>query len=169
MTPIRQARALPILMYHHVSPKPGLVTVSPQTFRTQMGWLRDNDWHSVGGDELSAFLEGKPLVEKSVMITFDDGYLDNWIHAHPVLQEYGLSAAIFLVTGWVGDGAARPHAVSAGSTPDCPSHKDCLAAIRSGATDQVVMNWQEVAAMREAGTAEFHSHIFHVQNFGTET
>jgi len=146
------ARALPILMYHHVSPNPGLVTVSPPTFRKQMAWLREHGWWTVGCDEVSAFLDGEPLPGKSVLITFDDGYLDNWVHAHPVLKEFGLSAAIFLITGWIGDGPVRD------ATADCPSHKDCMAAARAGEQARVMLNWAEVAAMRHAGTAQFHSH-----------
>ncbi|GJH96798.1 hypothetical protein ECZC10_46460 [Escherichia coli] len=38
------------------------------------------------------------------MITFDDGYLDNWFRAWPVLEEYNLHAHIFLITGLIGEG-----------------------------------------------------------------
>jgi hypothetical protein len=38
---------------------------------------------------------------KSIVITFDDGYLDNWVYAHPILQKYGMHAVVFVVTGWM--------------------------------------------------------------------
>ena len=42
------ARALPILMYHHVCPQPGLVTVAPDNFAAQMEWLAAHGYHCVG-------------------------------------------------------------------------------------------------------------------------
>jgi peptidoglycan/xylan/chitin deacetylase (PgdA/CDA1 family) len=146
------ARALPILMYHHVSPKPGLVTVSPATFRAQLEWLKTHGWRTVGCDELCRFLDGESLPARSVLLTFDDGYLDNWVHAHPALVAFGLKAIVFLITGWIGDGSLR------GADADCPDHKTCMAAVRAGEQQRVMMNWPEVQAMRAAGTGEFHSH-----------
>ncbi|EOW3509079.1 carbohydrate transporter, partial [Escherichia coli] len=46
------ARHLPVLMYHHVSRCPGLVTLSPETFCEQMKWLADNNWRTVTSAEL---------------------------------------------------------------------------------------------------------------------
>ena len=58
-------------MYHHVSPNPGLVTVSPQVFREHMAWIAAHGYTTVGCDELAAFLAGAPLPKKSVVVTFD--------------------------------------------------------------------------------------------------
>lgn len=143
--------ALPVLMYHHVSEAPGLVTISPNTFREQISALAKAGWKTIGTSELEAFLGGKPLSEKSVMLTFDDGYLDNFIHAHPVLQEFGMKAVLFLVTGWIGDGSPR-------SVGDCPDHRECKRRIAGGDADSVILRWSEVSAMHAAGTFEFHSH-----------
>lgn len=151
------AQALPVLMYHHVSPNPGLVTVSPETFRAQMSWLAHHGYRSVGGDDLAAFLGGDALPPKSVMITFDDGYLDNYVYGHPVLREFGLHAVIFLVTGWIGEGPVRAHQGS-GATPECQSHRRCMESVAAGESDQVMLRWSEVENMRAAGTFEFHSH-----------
>lgn len=151
------ARAVPVLMYHHVSPSPGLVTIAPENFRAQMAWLARNGWRTIGLDALARFIHGEPLPAKSVVITFDDGYLDNWVHAHPVMAEHGLHGVIFLITGWIGEGPVRPHA-GLGDAPPTPAHKACMDAVRSGRNDDVMLRWSEVLAMREAGTFEFHSH-----------
>lgn len=45
--------------------------------------------------ELESFYQGEKLPRKSVMITFDDGYLDNWLQVWPILKEYNLHAHIF--------------------------------------------------------------------------
>ena len=144
-------KALPVLMYHHVSPAPGLVTLSPENFRDQIAALAAAGWRSIGCTELENFLAGQPLPEKSVMLSFDDGYLDNFIHAHPVLREFGMKAVLFVVTGWIGDGAAR-------AVADCPDHRECKRRIAAGDTDSVMLRWSEIEQMRAAGTFEIHSH-----------
>jgi peptidoglycan/xylan/chitin deacetylase (PgdA/CDA1 family) len=148
---------LPVLMYHHVSPKPGLVTCSPENFRAQMAWLAGQGWKTLSTDEFSAALASGVLPRKSVLVTFDDGYLDNWVYAHPVLEEFGQRATIFLITGWIGDGAVRPHA-GQGGVPEVPTHKQAMAAAAEGRLDDAFMRWSEVEAMRTAGTFDFHSH-----------
>lgn len=144
--------ALPVLMYHHISPSPGLVTLSPATFREQMQRLVQDGWHTVGCSDLEDFFAGRPLPKKSVMLTFDDGYLDNFIHAHPVLEEFGLRAVLFIVTSWVGDGDVRR------GRPECPDHNECKRRIATGERDSIILRWSEIEAMRHAGTFEFHSH-----------
>jgi len=148
---------LPVLMYHHISPKPGLVTCSPENFAAQMAWLADNGWQTLSTDAFAAALASGVVPKKSVLITFDDGYLDNWVYAHPVLQAHGQRATLFLITGWLGDGPARPHAGQPG-VPEVPTHKEAMAAAGTGRLDSAFLRWSEVEAMRAAGTFDFHSH-----------
>jgi hypothetical protein len=52
---------LPVLMYHHISPKPGLVTCSPDNFRAHMQWLVENGWKTLSTDaftQILAIVEG---------------------------------------------------------------------------------------------------------------
>jgi len=148
---------LPVLMYHHVSPKPGLVTCSPENFRAQMQWLAKNGWRTLSTAGFAEALASGQVPKKSVLVTFDDGYLDNWVYAHPVLQEFGQRATIFLITGWIGDGAPRPHVAQPGR-PEVPTHKQAMAAAADGQLDAAFLRWSEVEAMRAAGTFDFHSH-----------
>lgn len=146
------AGALPVLMYHHVSPSPGLVTVSPEIFQAHMQALVAAGWSSISTKQLEDYFAGKPLPKRSVLITFDDGYLDNFIYAHPVLQALGLQATMFVVTGWAGEGPPRR------SPQETPDHKTCKARIAAGDTDSVIVRWSEIERMQQAGTFEFHSH-----------
>jgi len=163
-TMLNTARAVPVLMYHHVSPVAGAVTVSPVHFADQMAMLAREGYTTLGAQAFSAYLAGEPVPAKSVVLTFDDGYLDNWVHAHPVLARHGFTALGFLVSGWVSSGPARPNAAaevtstSAKSLPDLLGHAAAKAAIEAGESDRVVMRWSEIDAMRQAGTFEFHSH-----------
>ena len=58
---MQKATALPILMYHHVSPNPGLVTVSPAAFRAQMESLAGAGWRTAGLDEAARFFRGEAV------------------------------------------------------------------------------------------------------------
>ncbi len=147
------AQHLPVLMYHHVSHRPGLVTLSPGTFRAQMQWLAESGWKTVTAAEVEFFYQGGRLPRKSVMLTFDDGYLDNWLNVFPVLQEFNLQAHLFLITGLIGEGPVR----LAGAQPEY-SHQACETLIAQGQADQVMLRWSEVREMHFSGRVEFHPH-----------
>jgi peptidoglycan/xylan/chitin deacetylase (PgdA/CDA1 family) len=146
-------------MYHHVTPNDGLVTVSPAMFRRQMAWLVRHGYRTIGCRDLERFLAGESLPDKSVLLTFDDGYLDNYVYAHPILQDFGLQGVIFLITGLIGiEGQPRRHAGMGGNLPACPNHSEAWKLINADHADEVMLRWSEVAEMQSAGTFEFHSH-----------
>ncbi|WP_437229620.1 polysaccharide deacetylase family protein [Planctomicrobium sp. SH661] len=95
-----------VLMYHMVSPhRPGArfnkLRVRPERFEEQLKWLRDHNFHFVFASRL---FTGEPLPERTVCLTFDDGYTDNLTAADPLLARYGGCATLYLVTdrsgGW---------------------------------------------------------------------
>lgn len=155
------SQAVPVLMYHHVSPNPGLVTVSPETFARQIQYLAEAGFTALSADRFFAFLQGRESVpSKSVLITFDDGYLDNYVYAYPVLERHGMRATIFAVTSWITDGPVRGHAgeTGASSLPPTPDHRGCKAAIAAGRADEVMLRWSEILKMESSGAIEIHSH-----------
>jgi peptidoglycan/xylan/chitin deacetylase (PgdA/CDA1 family) len=107
----RDRATLPILMYHYVDQlPPGLtdifrkdLTVSPVNFRKQLQYLADNSVQTVGLSRLSAhFRGGDPLPQRAVVLTFDDGYEDNYRVAFPILKELGMTGTFFVVTDFIG-------------------------------------------------------------------
>ncbi|MBC1936297.1 polysaccharide deacetylase family protein [Listeria grandensis] len=91
---------IPVLMYHSINTnvKNNLIT-PPNEFDAQMKWLVDNGYHAITLSELDSMLiTGKNVPEKPVVITFDDGYQDNYTNAYPILKKYGLKANIFVIT-----------------------------------------------------------------------
>lgn len=158
-SPMSYAQAIPVLMYHHVSPNPGLVTVAPSTFEIQMAHLSHNGYTTLTADQLFEFLQGKEqMPRKSLVITFDDGYLDNYVYAFPILKRFGLHGIIFAITGWIGNGPTRNHAGQGNKLPSCPDHRSCKAAIASGNADDVMLRWSEIELMEASGAIEVHSH-----------
>lgn len=147
-------------MHHHVSPSPGMITVSPENFESQIAWLANDGWTALTLEQYAGFLAGEPVPRRSIVITFDDGYLDNWVYAHPILLKYGMRATVFVVTGWMGDGPARPHAGQANAVlPATPDHRGCERLIlEEHRADEVMMRWSEARAAIEAGSFEIHCH-----------
>jgi hypothetical protein len=106
---------VPILMYHYVSSPPEGsdvyrvdLSVTPEQFREQMAYLRDNGYTTVDFYDLSlAITNQRPLPEKPVMLSFDDGYRDNYEAAFPILKEYGHKGVFFVVSEFIDKGRAE--------------------------------------------------------------
>lgn len=154
---MKKAHTVPVLMYHHVSPHPGMITCTPDNFESQLKWLRSNNYTSLTTSQFAKHLDGGSVPSKSVLITFDDGYLDNWVYAYPLLKKYGFNAVLFIVTSWIGHGVQRDNS-SGTKIPITASHSKCMELISSGNTDQIMLRWSEVHAMANDGVFEFHSH-----------
>lgn len=92
----------PILMYHNVDERSreSKLSVSPFSFQKQMKFLCK---HGIGAVPLTACIspDAGPL-RKEVCITFDDGFLNNFEAAYPVLRQYNFPAAMFISTDHVG-------------------------------------------------------------------
>ncbi|HWQ60888.1 MAG TPA: polysaccharide deacetylase family protein [Negativicutes bacterium] len=120
------ADGVPILAYHKVSDAKEAYSVSPPDFERQMRYLAESGYTAVSLCELvSHMTAGKPLPDKSIVITFDDGYANNYYYALPIMAQYGMKATVFVISDFIDE---RPY-----------------------------MKWDEVKAMRKAGT-EIGSH-----------
>ena len=83
---------------------PALVSASPEHFREQMTYVRDR-YHPVSSSELISLVEeGRPLPRNAIIVTFDDGYDDNYRIAFPILRELGVPATFFVSTGHIDSG-----------------------------------------------------------------
>lgn len=92
-----------VLNYHKIDNMNISLSVLPKDFEAQMEYLQKNNYHTITPDELYESLAGTgSLPENPVLITFDDGYLDNYKNAYPILKKYGFKATIFVVTSFMG-------------------------------------------------------------------
>lgn len=109
---LRSSARLPwlsILTYHRfadtsaVEPfDDGVADVTEEEFDLQLGYLK-RYFSVVGLEELSAWSAGKTLPPNPLAITFDDGYLDCYTRALPILQRHGLKAIFFIPTSFIGE------------------------------------------------------------------
>jgi len=128
---------VPILMYHYLSaPPPGAdavrrgLSVSPEQFEQHLRYLREAGYETISLHDLALALQiGHPLPEHPIVLTFDDGYRDNYERAFPLLRAYGYTATFFLITGFIDDG------------------------------NEAYVTWDQVVEMHEAGMEiEAHGH-----------
>ena len=97
-----QVASVPVLNYHMVGDLNQALCISAANFEEQMKYLADNGYNTITPDQLMDHLKrGVPLPEKPVMITFDDGYVDNYTIAYPILRKYGHKAVFFLIAGYI--------------------------------------------------------------------
>ena len=100
----RDADGVPILTYHRVNDSdtnPATLTVAD--FEAQIKFLVDSGYHVISPDDLlDAWESDKPLPEKPVILTFDDGHADIYNNVFPILQKYNVRATVFIVTDHMG-------------------------------------------------------------------
>jgi peptidoglycan/xylan/chitin deacetylase (PgdA/CDA1 family) len=106
---VQRTAQAPILMYHYIStPPPDAdayridLSTPPALFAAQLDRLQAEGYTTISLYQLLAHLtQGAPLPEKPVVITFDDGYRDNYESAFPLLRERGMTATFFVVTDFI--------------------------------------------------------------------
>ncbi len=117
MGKMNRAGAVPILMYHEITRADSTAETSYKNsvgpyflreaaFRDQMATLKKNGFRTISLYQLTDYFNGSLAVsgsEKLVVITFDDGYIGNYLFALPILKEFGFTATIFVAAGLVGE------------------------------------------------------------------
>ena len=166
----RHAKSLPILMYHNISNYQDKLSIPPALFEEHCRATADGGWHGVSLAEAEEFfLHGKPLPAKSFLITLDDGYLDNYVNAWPILAKYGHKGVIFPVADLI-----------TAASEECPGLRPTLADVWAGRLNPTELpevdnplrqtapgypvredrffTWQEARAMQESGVISFGGH-----------
>ncbi|MCY6355134.1 polysaccharide deacetylase family protein [Clostridium sp. ZS2-4] len=97
---------IPVLMYHSIGyEKDNPVRLPVENLEKQMKYLKDNNYTTLSMEELYNYFENnKAIPKKSIVLTFDDGYLDNYTKLYPVLKKYGFKGTIFVITNAIDKG-----------------------------------------------------------------
>lgn len=140
--------SIPILLYHSISeaaaPRYRRWAVRPATFAAQMAYLHDQRYSALTVTQLVERLvdRSRPMPERPVVITFDDGYTDFCTGALPVLKRYGFAATLYITTGFVGSTSRWLH--------------------RAGESERAMLTWRQVAEVSASGIeCGAHSHSHH--------
>jgi peptidoglycan/xylan/chitin deacetylase (PgdA/CDA1 family) len=98
---IRHPHGVPILMYHVIqAPPPGVafpqLYVEPEVFAAQMRWLADHHYHVVTLQEVYDAWHGAPLPSRPIVVSFDDGFGNQYTKATPILARHGWAGTLNL-------------------------------------------------------------------------
>lgn len=141
--------AVPILMYHSVCNNRRVTTdyrVTPATLESDLAYLRNHGYTAVFVSELIDFAYGgMSLPEKPIVITLDDGYLNNLTEALPLFEKYGMKAVISVVGEFT---------ETFSKTPD----RNPLYAY---------LTWDDIAALDASGIIEIGNHTYAMHELGT--
>jgi len=101
---IKAQYVVPIIMYHNIDANSAgsRLSVSPESFKRQMRFLKSQHYNVVKLEDLADIVRSNAFPLKTIAITFDDGYENNYTQAYPVLKSLGLNATIFIVPALVG-------------------------------------------------------------------
>jgi len=151
---IAQKMKVPVLMYHSISDDRrwlwGHLSCPVNTFEDHIHTLAVKGFAAVSLQDVYHHMQyGSALPKKPIVLTFDDGYLDNWVYAFPILKRYGLKGTIFVNPDFVDPtDKLRPNLddVAAGR----------LVASSLDATG--FLSWVEMSAMETSGVMDIQSH-----------
>ena len=142
-------KGVPVFLYHQVNP---VSNITPELFEEHLKILAEKKMNTV---TLSEYGKGN-LPKNAVLITFDDGYYDNYKIVFPLLKKYNMKATIFLNTLYIGDKRWGETVFEKNGTANYKAMKKYMA-LGDGRTEQY-MTWNEIREMYESGLVDFQAH-----------
>ncbi len=111
---------------------------------SQFAWLKENGYRAVGMDDVIAAREGrKPLPDKAVMLTFDDGFRSVYTRVYPLLKLFGYKAVVALTGAWLDAPAGETVEYDGKAVPR-----------------ETFLSWEQVREMAGSGLVEIASHSY---------
>lgn len=137
---------VPILMYHSIlkdTAKSGKYVVTPSAFESDLKYLKEHGYTTVVMQDLIDYVyNGTALPDKCVMLSFDDGYYNNYVYVYPLLQQYQAKAVLSIV----------------GSYTDLyTEHRDTNA-------NYAHISWDDAKEMMESGYIEIQNHTYNLHS-----
>lgn len=140
--------SLPVIMYHSLLKDParqGDYVISPQLFEQDLLYLREHGYTGITMQNLIDYVQdGTPLPEKPVLLTFDDGYYNNYVYAYPLAKQYEFPIVISPV----------------GALTEKFSETEDENAYYAHLT------WDNIREMEDSGLVEFQNHTYNLHTIG---
>ena len=133
---------LPVIMYHSIlkeKKRQGKYVVSPDTLENDLSYLQSKGYREIVVQDLLDYMDGKAeLPEKPVMVTFDDGYYNNYVYAYPLAKKYGVKIVISPIG----------------------SYTDKFTSGDADHANYSYLTWNQIGEMMNSGLVEFQNHTY---------
>ena len=157
---------VPVIVHHSIGyPNKNwiwsVLTCPVNVFENQIKILFRNGFNTISLQELYDYMcYGENIPSKSIVLTFDDGYLDNWVYAYPILKRYGFRGTIYVTPEFIDP-----------TLEDRPNleHVWSGKVSRNELVDIGFLSWQEMKKMEEDGVMDIESHaLTHTWYFNSD-
>ncbi len=141
----KDAVELPVIMYHSLlkdTKHHGKYVISPTQFESDLKYLQEHGYTTILVSDLEKYIKGGDLPEKPILLTFDDGYYNNYYYGFPLLQQYNSKAVIAII----------------GYYSDIYSQNEEKSAYYSHIT------WNEIKEMSDSGLVEIANHTYNLHS-----
>ncbi len=142
-------KGIPVFLYHQVN---HLSNITPELFEEHLKILKNKKMNTI---TMSEYMR-KETPKNSVLLTFDDGYYDNYKEVFPLLKKYNMKATIFLNTLYIGEKRWGETEIEKNGTANYKAMKKYMK-LNDGTTEQY-MTWSEIKEMYESGLVDFQAH-----------
>ncbi len=137
---------VPIIMYHNImksNTKSSKFIVTKNQLEEDLEFLKNNGYNTIVMNDLVEYVyNNKPLPEKPIILTFDDGYYNNYVYAYPMLKEYGFKGVLSVI-GYYTDMYSEN-----GEKNENYSH----------------VTWEDIKEMSESGVMELQNHSYNLHS-----
>ncbi|GAQ94585.1 polysaccharide deacetylase [Thermodesulfovibrio aggregans] len=145
--------SIPVVMYHHVMPGKTELNITPELFEEQLLALNRSGWKPLDAKEFLYLMEHpEESRKKCVLLTFDDGFVDNYLYAYPLLKKYKMKALMFVATDFIADLDIKRDSFKA------LTHKEMWRLAFSERKHEVMCTWNELRQMQYEGIFDIQSH-----------
>lgn len=146
----KESVELPILMYHSIldsTAKAGDYVITPAVLEADLLYLREQGYETVLISDLIRYVNGEgDLPEKPVLLTFDDGYYNNYSYLYPLLQKYDMKAVISIIgkcTEYFSSGEEKMN------------------------NNYAYLTWKQLEEMLDSGLVEVQNHTYNLHGKDT--
>lgn len=141
-------RAIPVFLYHQVNP---ISNVTPELFEEHLKIIKKYNLKTVTISEYYNNVD-----KNSMLLTFDDGYYDNFKYVFPLLKKYNMKATIFLNTLYIMNKRESEPEIKDNNTVNLEAMKKYIE--NGSATINQYMSWEEIKEMYDSGLIDFQAH-----------
>lgn len=134
--------SLPVIMYHGLledKSRMNTYVISVNEFKSDLQYLKDKGYSTVVVQDLIDYIKkGTPLPDKPIMLTFDDGFYNNFVYAYPLIKEFDYKMVL------------------------CPvgSYTDTFTENGDKHVEYSYLNWSDIKTMSDSGRVEIQSHTY---------